>query len=802
VAVTTIGSSNFTTVFPVYNLVPPGGVPAQFGFAFQNQVGIISASLGPGPGYRLSAKLRNLNELSIINSSVTLWGVPADPSHDSERSAACLSSGGTCPSDAPPKPFLTMPTSCGEPFAATSGMDSWETPGVLAKGSFETTDSKGNPLPITGCNALDFNPEIEARPTTNLADSPSGLDFHLQIPQNEEPAGDATSHLKDAVVTLPEGLLVNPSSADGLGACTEAEIGLESEEAPSCPDASKLGTVEVKTPLLEEPLHGAVYLAKPFENPSNSLLAGYIVAEGSGVRVKLPGKFETDPKTGRITASFKENPQLPFEDFELHFFGGARGALRTPPTCGAFETTSDLTPWSSPELADAEPSDSFEVSAAANGGPCPKAPAAEPHAPHFSAGTLDPSAGAFSPFVLKLSREDGSQELKGLDATLPPGLSGKLAGVAYCPEAALEAAKAKSGSEEKQSPSCPLASQVGTVNVGAGAGPTPYYAQGHAYLTGPYKGAPLSLAIITPAVAGPFDLGTVVVRTALYVNPETAQIHAVSDPIPTILDGIPLDLRSIAVSMDRSQFTLNPTNCNPMAVTASALSLLGQSAALSNRFQVGGCSALGFKPKLKISLEGATKRAGTPALIATLTARPGDANIARATVSLPHSEFLDNAHIKTICTRVQFAADECPADSVYGIAKATTPLLEGPLEGPVYLRSSSNKLPDLVADLGGQIQVVLDGRIDSVHGGIRNTFEVVPDAPVSKFTLSMKGGAKGLLENSTDLCASPHLATVRLTAQNGKADDFNPAVIATGCKHQKKKQHKHRGRGHHRKHHG
>ena len=316
------------------------------------------------------------------------------------------------------------------------------------------------------------------------------------------------------------------------------------------------------------------------------------------------------------------------------------------------------------------------------------------------------------------------------------------------------------------------------MTVGAGAGPAPFYAHGKAYLAGPYKGAPISMAIITPAVAGPFDLGTVVVRAALQVDPETARIHAVSDPIPTILDGIPLDVRSIALHVDRNQFTLNPTSCNPFAFSGQALSALNQSANLTQRFQVGGCSSLAFKPKLSLKLKGGTKRGDHPALTATLQMPPGGANVASAQVALPHSEFLDQAHIRTICTRVQFAANACPKGAIYGFAKAFTPLLDKPLEGPVYLRSSSHKLPDVVADLNGQIHIVLDGRVDSIHGGIRNTFEATPDAPVSKFTLSLKGGKKGLLINSRDICGGVHRATADFTAQSGKVSDFRPAVKA------------------------
>ena len=481
-----------------------------------------------------------------------------------------------------------------------------------------------------------------------------------------------------------------------------------SGQAATCPPASKIGEVQVITPLLEEPLPGQVFIGTPECSPCSAadasegkLIKLYIQINDPerGVIVKLAGSVaatETETQPGRLTATFAQNPQLPFSDLKLNFKSGDRATLTTPSTCGKYTTSSRLTPWSAPETPTALSESSFEVSEG-----CANTAAAEPNQPHFEAGTVNPSAGAFSPFVLKLSREPGSQVIKGLNATLPPGLTGKLAGVAECPQAQIEAAKQRSGNEEQAAPSCPLSSQLGTVNVGAGSG-APFYVTGHAYLAGPYKGAPLSMAILTPAVAGPFDLGTVVVRAALYVNPETAQITAKSDPVPTVLDGIPLDVRSIAVHIDRNQFTLNPTNCDRLSLTGEVLAA-SSLANVSDPFQVGGCSALAFKPKLAIHLKGATKRAGNPALSATVTYPPGPgyANIARAAVTLPHSEFLDNAHIGTVCTRVQFAEGrgKCPAASVYGFARAISPLLEAPLQGHVYLRSSSNKLPDLVAAL-------------------------------------------------------------------------------------------------------
>jgi hypothetical protein len=404
----------------------------------------------------------------------------------------------------------------------------------------------------------------------------------------------------------------------------------------------------------------------------------------------------------------------------------------------------------------------------------------------MSAGTTSSAAGQSSPFVLRLDRADGEQELSSLEATLPKGLAAKFVGIPYCSDAALAAAASRSGKAEQAAPSCP-ASRIGSVTVGAGPGTNPFHTQGTAYLAGPYKSAPLSVAVITPAVAGPFDLGTVVVRNALYVDSETAQGRVVSDPFPKIIDGVPLRLRSIAVRLDRPNFTLNPTNCEPMDVRATLSSTDGATAKATSYFQVGGCKDLGFKPKLALSLKGGTDRTDNPALKAVLTYPKGNyANIAKAAVSLPHSEFLAQDHIRTICTRVQFAIDQCPKGSIYGYVSATTPLLEAPISGPVYLRSSNNPLPDLVAALHGQIDVDLVGRIDSKNGGIRTTFDAVPDAPVSRFVLKMQGGRKGLLDNSEDLCRSVNRADVSFTAQNGRTLHSKP-VLTNGCKKKGKK---------------
>ena len=789
----------------LYNMLPEHGVAAEFGYNDNlNASHVLYASIVPTPaGYVLRTTSPEIPQVNLTAISVNVFGDPAATDAGRAQQAADV-------------PTFTSPADCnGEPLKTQIHADSWQHPGTynaagepnLSEPNWVTATSEAEH--VSGCNKLKFEPKITATPETNRADSPTGLEVDLKVPQNEGVGTLATPPLRKAVVTLPEGMTVNPSSANGLQGCSLADLGMSptgqpNAAPPNCPNASKIGTVELQTPALPGVLEGEIFVAKQTENPFHSLLALYIVVNDpkTGVIVKLPGEIKANPETGQLTTVVDNSPQFPFSELRTHFFGGTKAALRTPSVCGTYKVTSTLTPWSAPESGPpATPTATFKITQG-----CAESAASEPNAPAFSAGTLTPTADLYSPFVLHLKREDGSQELKGLDVALPLGLIGKLAGIQECPEADIAAAKAREheggGVQEIASPSCPASSEVGQVTVGAGAGLTPYYATGHVYLAGPYKGAPLSLAIITPAVAGPYDLGAVVVRNALVVNPETTQITAVSDEIPHILDGLPLDIRSIALQMSRHEFTLNPTSCEKKSVTGSATSVLGQSAALTNPFQVGGCKGLGFKPDLKLSLKGGTKRAGHPALKAVLTYPPKGsyANIANAQVTLPHSEFLDQGHLNNICTKVVFAegahlGEKCPAASVYGFAKAETPLLEAPVEGPVYLRSPlpGHKLPDLVAALNGQIDVALVGKVDTGKGGgIRNTFEIVPDAPVTRFTLTLQGAGKGLLENSENICSHPQKAIVDFTAQNGKVDDSNP-LIANSCKvkHHKKK---HRGR--------
>lgn len=778
----TVFSPRGTSEFgPVYNLMPPAGTAAQLGARF-NVFGTarVDAGVRTGGDYGVTANSVFVTaDEAVERIEMTLWGVPASEAHFGERFCQGETLPG-CGSDAPQVPFLTNPTSCGGPLTSTLSVDAWQDPGDFV--------SAGAPMPArTGCEGLDFKPSIAVQPDVHSYESPIGLHVDLHVPQNQNPDGTAEANLKDTTVTLPAGVAVNPSGANGLAACSPSQIDLHGSGPAACPDAAKIGSVEVDTPLLDHPLPGAVYVATPHENPFGSLLAIYVAVDDpqSGVVVKLAGKVTPDPQTGQLTTTFEENPQVPFEDFKLDFFGGPTASLMSPQACGDYATATAMTPWS--ENGDAHPGDTFHVDSGPNGLPCVTDPAKAPNAPSLSAGAVSPLAGSFSPFVLHLGRADGTQRLQRIETTLPEGELAKLAGVPYCPQAALDAAAAHAGRVEQANPSCPAASRVGSVDVGAGAGPQPYHVPGSVYLAGPYKGAPISLAIVTPAVAGPFDLGTVVVRVAVFIDPESTRARAVSDPLPTILQGIPLDIRSVALALDRPSFSLNSTSCDPMAVESAVTSVFGQTASPSSRFQVGGCRGLGFGPKLSTRLFGPTTRGRYPRLRALLTAKPGQANIARTVVTLPHSEFLAQEHIRTVCTRVQFAAGQCPRGSIYGSAKAWSPLLDQPLSGPVYLRSNGGerKLPDLVAALGGPasqpIEIDLVGFVDSFRGGIRTRFQSVPDAPVSKFLLAMKGGARGLLVNSRNLCRSRSRATARFLAHNGKEKVQRP-LMKVRCK--------------------
>jgi hypothetical protein len=773
----------------VYNLSHPRGVISDLGFFIQGNPVHIRASLDPANHYAITTSVLDINEaLPPFNQKLTLWGVPADSSHDAQRGCATK-----CSVGGNPKPFLSLPSQCeSDNTVRLHHYDSWQNPGVFGPEIDYTLPGK-----MTDCDKPRFEPDVEIEPTGKQANTPTGLDVHVKVAQNENPNALATPPVKRFTVTLPQGMSFSPSFADGLQSCTLAQMKLGTNEPVDCPDASRIGEVELHTPLLPKSAEGSMYLASQGDNPFGSLFALYLVihdTEERGALIKIPGKIDVDPVTGQITTVFDETPQFPFDDLTLKFRSGPRAPLVNPPSCGTQTIGVQVVSYAQPN-APVDVSNTYNVTEGPNGTPCPSDSAHRPFHPAMSAGTLNPSAGTYSPFVFRLSREDSEQELSQVRAVLPEGLLAKIAGIPPCPDAAIASISTAegAGAGEAAHSACPAASQIGTISAGLGAGPGPNYFPGKVFLAGPYKGAPLSLAIVAPGLAGPFDLGNVVVRTAIEVDRSTAQVTAVSDPFPTILHGVILRVRDVRLRVERPDTILNPTSCDPTAVRAQITGVGGDLvstaddslAAASSPFQVGNCASLGFKPDLALQLFGGTKRGAFPKLRATLKMPKGGANIAAASVALPHSEFLAQEHIGTVCTRVQFAAEQCPSASVYGTATAKTPLFSEPLSGAVYLRSSSNPLPDMVAVLKGPasqpIEVDLSGRIDSVKGGIRNTFDVVPDAPVETFTLELLGGKKGLLVNSRDLCKSTNRVTAKFTGQNGAAITTRP-VLQNSCK--------------------
>jgi hypothetical protein len=797
---------------PVFNLPPAVGEPARFGFTIANVAVIIDTKVDPNNDYRVIASVNNASQVpEVLGATLSIWGTPGDPRHDSSRGWGCvynIGDPGEC--ERPPglgeDAFLRLPVSCVTPMDFSAEAEPWNVP----FGSVVSLRSVLGPK-MSGCNQVPFDPSVLAAPTSKLAGAPSGLDFQVDMPNKGLLDKDAIAEgqAKKVEVVLPEGMTVNPSQAEGLVGCSEADLARESAGSlpgAGCPEASKVGELRVQTPLIKEEARGSLYVATPFANPFGSLIALYMVAKvpDRGIVIKQAGLVRPDPRTGQLTTIFDDLPQVPFSTVKLNLRAGARSSLVTPPACGDYDVVARFTPWSAKDPNAPAPSEvvteksTFKIERGVNGGECPSG-GTPPFRPGLFAGTVNNAAKSYSPFDLRLVRQDGEQELTNFSIKLPPGVIGKLAGVGTCPDGAIAAAKARTGpngaQEELDAPSCPASSQVGRTLVGSGVGPSLTYVPGKLYLAGPYHGAKISVVAITAAKVGPFDLGTVVVREALKVNPETAEVFVDatgSDPLPHIIQGIEVHLRDVRVYVDRPQFVLNPTNCDR---TSTASTVVGSgldfgSAAdnvpvtVTSPFQAADCSSLAFRPKLSLQLLGGTKRGGTPRLKAVLKARPGDANIGKAQVTLPHSAFLEQAHIRTVCTRVQFNAgagngEQCPKGSIYGKAKAITPLLDEPLQGNVFLRSSNHELPDLVAALhSSKVDIDLVGRIDSLNGRIRNTFEAVPDAPVTKFVLEMQGGKKGLIVNSTDICRGKHRALANFDAQNGRIHDFRPVVKA------------------------
>lgn len=794
-----------TRTFGLFNLAASPGTPSKLGANPYGAPLIFVPSIRQADGeYGLTLKTKDVSQLMDVSAlEVTIWGTPWSILHNAQR-GNCLNEAepdfgwAKCsigrPSKNPATAYLTLPTACEGPIGFTATATSWQEPGQASR-TVQSHDAEGHPVGLADCESLAFEPHELAQLSNPRASSSSGYEFDIDVDTSgfTDPDGRAPTPVRKAVVKLPDGVTINPSVGAGLGVCTPAQYSAETPTSlpgQGCPNESKIGDFSVQSPISAGSLEGSIFLAAPFDNPSGSLIGIYLVAKSveRGILVKVAGEVQANPLTGSLTATFDKLPQLPYSELRIHFREGQRSPLVTPATCGGFSTEADLTPWRNASFV-RHASLPLSITSGVGGGPCPSGLA--PFNPQAKGGTLNSRAGAYSPFYLHLTRGDTEQEITSYSATLPPGLLGKVAGIPFCSEADLARAAHRSGVEERDNPSCPAASLIGRTLSGYGIGPVLSYAPGNLYLAGPYNGSQFSVVAIDAALVGPFDLGTVIVRSAIRVDRSTGQVSidaTGTDPIPHIIDGIPVHLRDVRAYIDRPDVIVNPTSCEPFSVASvlngSGVRLGDKSddtlATASSPFQAFDCASLGFRPQLSLRLVGATKRGAHPSLRAVVRPRAGDANIAKASVTLPPSLFLDQGNIETICTRVQFAAKRCPKQSVYGHVRAFTPLLETPLEGPVYLRSSDNQLPDVVFALSGRgFEIDLVGRIDSSGGGIRGIFEGIPDAPATKFVLRMRGGKRGILVNAAkDVCAEPPFADARMLGHNNRGWVFHPVVKA------------------------
>jgi uncharacterized repeat protein (TIGR01451 family) len=798
------GGRPYIEPVPLFNLAPASGEPARLGFLAGYIPIVLDTSVRTGGDYGITVRSANiLQTAGLISSVLSVWGTPGDSRHDAARGWACLDpllhAGATCMPDglSEPVPFLTLPTRCEGPLQARAEADSWAAPGRAPESAppaaYTLHDGTGRSLGLEGCDRLPFDPSLSVQPQTRAASTPTGLDVRLHVPQQPTLSSSdlAEADVRDTTVALPEGMQISPSSANGLEACSEPQVGFIGEGGrafsptlpePFCADASKVGTVHIRTPLLPDELQGGVYLAAQDANPFGSLLALYIVAHDpvSGVLVKLAGEVKLDQRSGRILASFDDTPQLPFEDLKLEFFGGARGPVATPAMCGTYETSAALTPWSgSPPVRS---SSRFPITSAAGGSACTNP---EPFSPSLSAGSANLQAGAFTPFTMTISRQDGSQNLAGVTLHLPAGLLGMLSSLMPCPEP-----QASEGA-------CGPASRIGDAVVSAGLGPDPYtIAGGKVFLTGPYDGAPYGLSVVVPAKAGPFDLGQEVVRAAIHIDPHTAALTAVSDPLPQMKDGIPFQLKRIDVRIDRPNFLFNPTSCQRRTLTATILGISpngspGPSVAVSTPFALAGCSGLQFRPRFTVLTRGHTSKASGASLHVKVTSGPGQANIAKVRVELPKQLPSRLTTLQKACPADTFDANpaSCPAGSVVGSATALTPALKSPLTGPAYLVShAAAAFPDLVVVLQGEgITLDLIGNTQIKKGITTSTFNAVPDAPFSTFDLVLPQGPHSALGADIPASAKGSLCRQRLvmptsiTGQNGAVVRQTTKVAVSGC---------------------
>lgn len=759
---------------PIYNVVPEVGFPAEFVFFVEgiNRPAFMYASVRAGPDYGLHLSIPNIPPAAeAANVVASFFGDPQT-----------LDGG-----ENSPMAFFTNSSDCsGGPPITRIEADTWEKPEYWVK-----AEAQGSQ--VTDCGPLQFEPALKVTPHTTLSDEPTGYDVDVEVPQSQSTGleGLATPNLKSATVTLPQGVSISPGAGDGLAGCPaggQEGINLTSNAAGHCPLASQIGTAEAHTPLLADPLKGHVYVAFPGcggENQSpctnadttnGTLFSAYLELEGAGVVIKQHGTLSANPATGQLTASFRNAPQFPFDDLKLTLKDGPRAPLSNPQTCGDALTTSDMTPWSSPQTPDAIPSSLFTVMGCEG----------SPFSPSFEAGSTNPAAGAYTNFTTTLGRSDRQQNISAIQAHLPPGLLASISHVTLC------------GEPQAAEGSCPADSKIGTATAAAGAGSHPLTVSGPVYLTGPYKGAPFGLSIPVPAKAGPFNLGTITTRAMLNVDSTTAAATITSDPLPQIFDGVPLRVQTVNVTVNRQQFIFNPTNCEAKQVTATIVSAQNTAAQVSSPFAAGGCKNLPFNPGFKVSTRAPGSKKNGTSFDVKVSSAPGQANLRSVSVSLPKQLPSRLTTIQQACPEATYAANPatCPAGSLVGIAKGTTPVLPVLITGPAYLVSHGGAaFPDIKVILQGEgVRIDLTGSINIKGQITSSTFASIPDAPISSFDLNFPAGRHSALTTNGNLCAKPLIMPTTILGQNGRRLVRSTRVAVAGCPKKKPAPKKKRGK--------
>ena len=794
---------------PVYDLVPPPGHPAEFAFVLYGNKILLDASVRSDGDYGITEQVNNLPQVGVTGNAITIWGTPAQRGHNDLRQCGAGESRGTgCEPAGGRNAFLTVPTSCEGAVPFTAKANDWANESITGEIGMVTENKQRDPQGFEECEDLGFAPAISVSPDTAAGDTPAGLTFEIKTPQEGLDAGEletyseyvvpelSSANIKNTTVVLPEGVAINPGQATGLLTCQESEDGVGSKAPVSCPNGSIVGTDEIETPLLPHALKGNVYLLA--DNPPHLQLL--LQAKGEGVELKLVGHVELNEATGQLTATFEHTPELPFSAFRLAFSGGARAALTTPTSCGEFAATSDFTPWSTPFGSDVLATGGFLVST--------RCTSHMPFTPTMSAGATTDQAGGYTDFSMLLTREDEQQRISTLQFKTPKGLLGEISQVPLC------------GEPEASQGTCPAASQIGHTVTEAGPGPYPLVIPepGHPpapiYLTGGYKGAPFGLSIVVPVDAGPFDLGTIVVRASIAVDPHTSQLTITTDPLPIYVKGIPADLRAINALIDRPEFMFNPTNCEPQSFSGTATSIEGATAPISSHFQMGSCRALTFKPNFKVSTAGKTSRGNGASLDAKIVYPTGplganqassQANVEKVRVELPKQLPSRLTTLQKACTAAQFDSNPsgCPAASKVGSATAITPVLPVPLTGPAYFVSHGGEaFPQLIIVLQGYgvtVDLVGDTFI-SKKGVTSSTFDQVPDVPITSFELRLPQGPGSALGANLpekahgSFCGQKLVMPTEFTGQNGAYIKQSTPVAVTGCKAVKHKNKKHNKR--------